>query len=235
MRTGYYIRTKTKITPASCLSWIIFTVSVTALYFIVSSTIAYAGQVTLGWDKSTETEVAGYKVYYGTATRNYTQSIKIASPNITACTIINLLNGQKYYFAAIAYNAELIESDYSAEVFTTISPVTTTVQPTTTTTTSIPRSTTSTTITSCSYLISPTFKTFKASGGIGTVKVSTRNECGWMAVNNNTGWIKINSGSSGTGSGTVSYSVAANTSKAPRIGTMTVGGQTLTVMQKRGN
>ena len=241
MKTLYHMRTKAKSTTSSCLSWILFNLSVTALYFIVSSTIVYAGQITLGWDKSTESDVIGCKIYYGTATGNYTQSIKIASPNITTCTILNLSDGQRYYFAATAYNAELIESDYSAEVFATISPITTTVQPTTTTTslittttTSMPRSTTSTTITSCSYSISPTFKSFKASSGIGTVKVSTRNECGWTAaVNNNTGWIKIISGSSGTGSGTVSYSVAANTSKAPRIGNITVGGRTFTVMQKR--
>ena len=133
MKTVSHIRRKAKITPASCLSWILLTVLITALYFIVSSTIACAGQVTLGWDKSTEPEVAGYKVYYGTATRNYTQNVKITSPDITTCTIINLTEGQKYYFAATAYNAELIESDYSAEVFTTITPVTTSV-PTTTTT-----------------------------------------------------------------------------------------------------
>ena len=66
------------------------------------------------------------------------------------------------------------------------------------------------------------------------MKVSTQNGCVWTAaVNNNTGWINITSGSSGTGSGTVSYSVAVNTSKAPRTGTMTIGGRTFTVMQQR--
>jgi hypothetical protein len=151
------MRIKTKITLLYCLSWIPFNVSVTALYFIVSSTIAYAGQVTLGWDKSTEPDVAGYKIYYGTATRNYTQSIKITSPNITTCTIINLLDGQKYYFVATVYNAELIESDYSAEVFCTIAAATTStttssVRPTTTsvkittTTTSVRQTTTTSSV-----------------------------------------------------------------------------------------
>ena len=104
MKTLSRRRSKAKITPCSCLSWILFNVSVTALYFIVSSTIACAGQITLGWDKSTEADVVGYKIYYGTASGNYTQNIKITSPNITTCTILNLLNGQKYYFAATAYN-----------------------------------------------------------------------------------------------------------------------------------
>jgi hypothetical protein len=133
MKTLSRKRTKATITLYSCLFWILCTVAITALFFMVSSTSAYAGQVTLGWDKSAEADVAGYKIYYGTASRNYTQSVKVSSPNITTCTIINLLNGQKYYFAATAYNAELIESDYSSEVYTTITPVTTSVPATTTT------------------------------------------------------------------------------------------------------
>jgi hypothetical protein len=147
MKILSHIRTKAKITPSSCLSWILFNLSVTALYFIVSSTIVYAGQITLDWDKSTEADVVGYKIYYGTAIRNYTQSIKITSPNITTATIVNLSEGQKYYFAATAYNTELIESDYSAEVFAIINPVTTSVPKTTTTvqptTTSVKQTTTS--------------------------------------------------------------------------------------------
>ena len=124
MKTLSHIRTKDNITPFSCLPRILFYVSVTALYFIVSNTIACAGQVTLGWDKSSEPDVVGYKVYYGTAARNYTQSINITSPDITTCTINNLTGGRKYYFAATAYNNKLIESDYSAEIFTVINPVT---------------------------------------------------------------------------------------------------------------
>jgi hypothetical protein len=144
LKTLTHIRRNAKITPSSCRSWILFDVTVTALFFIVSSTIAYAGQVTLGWDKSTEPDVAGYKVYYGTATRNYTQSIKITSPNITTCTIIHLSLGQTYYFAATTYNSDLVESDYSAEISYNSTPAatTTTIRPTTTT---IPGETTTTT------------------------------------------------------------------------------------------
>jgi hypothetical protein len=153
MKILSHIRSKAKTSPSSCLSWILLNVSVTALYFIVSSTVAYAGQVILGWDKSTEPDVAGYKIYYGTATRNYTQNIKITSPDITTVTIINLLDGQKYYFAATAYNSGLIESDYSEEVSCTIASATTsipttttTVQPTTSSSTTSLRPTTTTTV-----------------------------------------------------------------------------------------
>ena len=38
-------------------------------------------------------------------------------------------------------------------------------------------------------------------------------------------------GSSGTGNGTVSFTVAANTSTSPRTGTLTIAGHTATVTQ----
>ncbi|MBK5295892.1 MAG: BACON domain-containing protein, partial [Vicinamibacteria bacterium] len=47
----------------------------------------------------------------------------------------------------------------------------------------------------------------------------------------NAGWITVTAGATGTGSGTVSLSVAANAIDAVRIGTVTIGGQTFTVTQ----
>src|SRR4030095_258201 len=54
--------------------------------------------------------------------------------------------------------------------------------------------------------------------------------CGWSAVANDA-WITIPSGSSGSGNGTVTYSVVANLSTSPRTGTMSIAGQTFTVSQ----
>ena len=81
----------------------------------------------------------------------------------------------------------------------------------------------------CSYSISPTSQSFTASAGIGSVTVTAGTGCTWTATSND-GWITITSGSSGTGNGTVGYSVAAN-SGAARNGTMTIAGQTFTVSQ----
>ena len=53
--------------------------------------------------------------------------------------------------------------------------------------------------------------------------------CNWTAISN-TSWITITLGNSGSGNGTVSYSVLANTSSS-RTGTMTIAGQTVTVVQ----
>jgi hypothetical protein len=85
---------------------------------------------------------------------------------------------------------------------------------------------------SCTYGISPTSANVGASGGSGTVSVSTQAGCSWTATSN-ASWITITSGASGSGNGTVTYSVAANTGAA-RTGTLTIAGQTFTVNQAAG-
>lgn len=83
--------------------------------------------------------------------------------------------------------------------------------------------------TSCSYSIDPRNDSVAALGGTGTVSVSTTSTCTWTA-SSNVPWIAITSGASGTGSGSVSLNVAANTGAA-RSGTATIAGQTFTVSQ----
>ena len=85
-------------------------------------------------------------------------------------------------------------------------------------------------VTACSYTISPTSLSYSASGGSGAVNVTTASGCTWTATSNNS-WITITSGSSGSGNGTVNYTVAANTGTTQLTGTITVAGQTHTVTQ----
>jgi len=82
----------------------------------------------------------------------------------------------------------------------------------------------------CSYSISPTSQSFSDSGGTGSVNITTQGDCVWTA-SSSASWITITSGSSGTGSGTVNYSVASNTSTSPRSGIMTIAGRTFVVSQ----
>ena len=82
----------------------------------------------------------------------------------------------------------------------------------------------------CPLSISPSGRTFVAAGGTGTIAVTTDPTCMWTAVPNVV-WITITSGSSGTGNGTVRYSVAPNGTGAQRQGTITVSGQVHTVKQ----
>jgi fibronectin type III domain protein len=70
--------------------------------------------VALAWDAVTGGSVAGYRVYQGTASGVYTQSI--LAGNVTQTTLANLIDGTQYYFAVTAYNAAGVESSYSAEL-----------------------------------------------------------------------------------------------------------------------
>jgi hypothetical protein len=81
----------------------------------------------------------------------------------------------------------------------------------------------------CTYTINPTNANVAAGGGTGSVDVTTQSGCSWTAASNNA-WIYVTSGGSGTGNGTVNYSVDENTGSA-RTGTMTIAGQTFTVDQ----
>lgn len=83
---------------------------------------------------------------------------------------------------------------------------------------------------SCTYSISPTSLDVTASGGNGSINVTAGSGCNWTATSNAT-FITINSGANGSGSGTVGFTVAANTSANSRNGTLTIAGLTLTVTQ----
>jgi len=86
----------------------------------------------------------------------------------------------------------------------------------------------------CTYSISPASQSFTATGGSGTVNVTSG--CAWTATSS-ASWITVTSGSSGNGNGTVNYSVAANTGTSSRAGTgtLTIAGQTFTVTQDFSN
>jgi hypothetical protein len=75
-------------------------------------------QVLLSWSRSTSTALAGYKVYYGTASGKYTQSV--AAGNVTTYTVGGLSSGVTYYFTLTLYDQYGNESAFSNEVKVTI-------------------------------------------------------------------------------------------------------------------
>jgi uncharacterized repeat protein (TIGR01451 family) len=86
----------------------------------------------------------------------------------------------------------------------------------------------------CTYTLSSSSADFSSAGGSGSVFVTSdpganASSCPWTATSND-GWITITSGSQGSGSAWVSYTVAPDSGSA-RSGTMTIGGQTFTVNQ----
>ena len=82
----------------------------------------------------------------------------------------------------------------------------------------------------CTTALSVTNIAAAGGGTAGTVLVSTGPSCTWV-VSSSQHWITIQSGSSGTGSGTVSYQVAANPTSSPRTGRLLIGGQLVTITQ----
>lgn len=78
--------------------------------------------------------------------------------------------------------------------------------------------------------ISPAGQSFGRSGGSGSIDVTALTGQSWTA-SSNASWLAVMQGS-GSGNGTVSYSVGANSGSPIRVGTLTVGGQTFTVTQE---
>jgi hypothetical protein len=86
----------------------------------------------------------------------------------------------------------------------------------------------------CSYSINPTSQHFDENGGTGTIDITTSGgSCTWIATSN-ANWITINSGSYGTGSGTVNYSVSQNMG-SQRSGGIMLAGRSFTVEQDAGS
>jgi hypothetical protein len=99
--------------------------------FSLSAPNAHSAQVNLAWDASTDPNVVGYKVYYGTSSRSYQAVIDVGKSS--TCTISNLAEGVTYYLAATGYDTSGAESDFSNEAVFSPSPPTDTTPPTVTT------------------------------------------------------------------------------------------------------
>jgi hypothetical protein len=81
----------------------------------------------------------------------------------------------------------------------------------------------------CAYAISPLSQTVAAPGGTGSVTVTAAGGCSWSAASN-AAWISVSAGSTGAGTGSVSFTASPNTGPA-RSGTITVAGQIFTMNQ----
>ena len=86
-----------------------------------------------------------------------------------------------------------------------------------------------TTGSSCTITLSATTSRVPAAGGAYTVDVSTGAGCAWT-VTSSLSWVTLWS-AGGSGSGTAPFEVQANSSTSGRTGTLTIGGQTLTLSQ----
>ena len=92
-----------------------------------SSANSTQGSVTVGWvaptantNGSNLTNLGSFKIYYGTASKQYTQSAAVSSPSALSQMISALTVGQTYFFAVTAVSSAGVESSYSPEVSATI-------------------------------------------------------------------------------------------------------------------
>jgi hypothetical protein len=98
------------------------------LFFIIIVAIAQIAMaeqsVNLEWDANTEPDIAGYRLHYGTTSRQYSRTQDVGKN--TAASVENLVPGTRYFFAVTAYNESAMESLPSAEVsFDATAPVST--------------------------------------------------------------------------------------------------------------
>lgn len=171
--------------------------------FIFCAPSVYALSVTLAWDPSASNEdVAGYKIYFGTESQNYTTVIDVR--DATMKSVATLKKGMVYYFAATAYNSYGVESSFSEEVA----------------------------VNTCTYKISPKKKKFKGAGGEGKVTVNTQSNCTWEAESGNEDVLIINGTTSGAGKGYIFYSVYPNPYPDERSANLIIEGKTFVVNQK---
>ena len=73
-----------------------------------------AATVTATWNPNPESNIAGYKLSYGTQSGVYTTVVDVG--NVTSWPV-TLAGPQRYYFAVQAYNTSNLLSPYSAEIF----------------------------------------------------------------------------------------------------------------------
>lgn len=79
------------------------------------------GAATLSWTPPTQNEdgsalvdLAGYEIYYGTASGDYPNVIEILNPSVTTYVVENLSAGE-WFFSATAINESGVESAFSNE------------------------------------------------------------------------------------------------------------------------
>lgn len=107
-----------------------FAIILILFLFVFWVNSALAGSAILQWNANTESDLAGYKIYYGTSARTgidpkictmcgYTTKVDVGK--VTTYTINNLTNSQTYYFSISAYDTSANESAFSSQVSKLIS------------------------------------------------------------------------------------------------------------------
>ena len=82
----------------------------------------------------------------------------------------------------------------------------------------------------CAYSVSPASRSVAATAGTSSFTVSAAAGCAWTATSG-AAWATITGGAAGSGNGTVTFNVSANTGTVARNTTLTIAGQSRGVSQ----
>jgi hypothetical protein len=95
--------------------------------FAITVAAATTGSITVSWVPPTQntdgtpvTGLSGFRVYYGTASRQYGQSVLVSGPSLRSVVVEGLSPGTTWYFGVKSVNNAGVESDYSNEAVKTL-------------------------------------------------------------------------------------------------------------------
>ncbi|HQG30455.1 MAG TPA: fibronectin type III domain-containing protein [Deltaproteobacteria bacterium] len=88
------------------------------LYLLCIPGILCAAKVQISWNPNTESDLAGYRVYYGTTSGNYNYVLRLGKVN--SVQIDGFFEGYTYYICITAYDTSGNESGFSREVYVDI-------------------------------------------------------------------------------------------------------------------
>ncbi len=97
--------------------------TVTIMLTLLGNQNSWAAEANFSW-LANNSGTAGYMLYCGTSSRQYTESVDVGSPKPTNGRVYGnvsqLIPGQKYFFTVTAYNNQGAESSYADEVVYTV-------------------------------------------------------------------------------------------------------------------
>lgn len=190
-----------------------------ALFLLFLSPYAFGAQIKLAWDPpianvdgSPLNDLGGYKIHWGTSSGTYGDSVDVG--NVTDYMLTDLIEGQTYFIAVIAYDNVVPpeESDYSNEVTAVAAnPV----------------------VIDCStFGIQPQEASFPYSGGVANISVTVPvSSCNWSAASSLI-WVTITSGNIGQGNGMIEYAVSRNNNPVARNAIISISGNVFNIFQE---
>ncbi len=88
--------------------------AVQCIVLLTASTNLFAASMNLAWNANRESDLAGYRIYYGTSSGNYTSFQETG--RVTSYALSNLTEGRTYYIAMTAFDTARNESRRSSEI-----------------------------------------------------------------------------------------------------------------------